>query len=58
MDWVLFNLCLTESWSDNDADIEFEYYAGDHFTLFTEEYKKDGTNFLLKDYKNWLNENK
>ncbi|WP_108869526.1 alpha/beta hydrolase-fold protein [Aquimarina aquimarini] len=39
-----------------DANIEFEYYAGDHFTLFTEEYKKEGTQFLLKNYKKWLNE--
>ncbi|WP_189360506.1 alpha/beta hydrolase-fold protein [Algibacter mikhailovii] len=38
------------------ANMEFQYYAGDHFTLFTQEYKKEGSSFLLETYKNWLNE--
>lgn len=48
---------LEEELQPLKADIEFEYYPGDHFTLFTEEYKRAGVNFLLKNYEIWLNEN-
>ncbi|WP_194550812.1 alpha/beta hydrolase-fold protein [Zobellia nedashkovskayae] len=41
-----------------NANIEFDYFPGDHFTLFTEKYKKDGIDFLEKNYKNWLNKQK
>ncbi|MTI32279.1 alpha/beta hydrolase-fold protein [Xanthovirga aplysinae] len=39
------------------ADIEFGYFPGDHFTVFTKEYQKRGQEFLEKCYKNWLDEN-
>ena len=49
---------LDEEMNKLNANIEFEYYPGDHFTVFTEEYKKDGVKFLAQCYENWLNKNK
>ncbi|WP_452230107.1 alpha/beta hydrolase-fold protein [Lacinutrix sp. MEBiC02404] len=49
---------LEEEMKKIDAKIEFTYYPGDHFTLFTEDYKKDGVAFLEACYANWLVENK
>ena len=40
------------------GDIEFEYFPGDHFTVSTDEYKKEGQQFLNKCYRNWLDRNK
>lgn len=40
-----------------NAAIEFQYYPGDHFTLFTEVYHKEGLLFLEKCYNRWLMEN-
>ena len=37
-----------------NADIEFAYYPGTHFTVATPEYKKDETMFLVKTYLKWL----
>ena len=37
-----------------NANMIFDYYPGDHFTLFTEEYKAEGVAFLEQCYKNWL----
>ena len=48
---------LDKEMKNLDSNMEFAYYAGDHFTLFTEEYKKDGSDFLVKCYENWLNQN-
>jgi pimeloyl-ACP methyl ester carboxylesterase len=45
---------LEKEMKELDAKMEFEYYPGDHFTIFTEEYKKDGADFLTKCYENWL----
>ncbi|WP_172441789.1 alpha/beta hydrolase-fold protein [Formosa algae] len=39
------------------AQMEFSYVSGDHFTLFTDEYKQAGTDFLVQCYQNWLQEN-
>lgn len=41
-----------------NANIEFEYFPGDHFTVFTEEYQEHGMKFLDQCYANWLNKNK
>lgn len=41
-----------------NANIKFDYFPGDHFTLFTEDYKKDGVEFLEKNYNSWLNKKK
>lgn len=45
---------LEEEMTKIDASIEFEYYPGDHFTLFTEDYKQKGMTFLEQCYNNWL----
>ncbi|MDW5290909.1 alpha/beta hydrolase-fold protein [Formosa sp. PL04] len=49
---------LEEEMNTLDANIAFEYYPGDHFTLFTDEYRADGVAFLEQCYKNWLIKNK
>jgi len=36
----------------------FEYYPGDHFTVGTPEYRKEGEHFLVSKYKDWQEENK
>ena len=36
----------------------FEYYPGDHFTVFTPEYRKAGDLFLVTKYLDWEKENK
>jgi hypothetical protein len=41
-----------------NAEIEFQYYPGDHFTVFTDEYQKEGVLFLEKCYNRWLKEKK
>jgi hypothetical protein len=37
-----------------EAKVVFAYYPGDHFTIETEEYRKEGYSFLEKKYKEWL----
>jgi len=32
----------------------FAYYPGDHFTIATPEFFKDGNGFLEKKYQQWL----
>ena len=36
----------------------FAYYPGDHFTVFTNEYRNDGNRFLFEKYFSWQKENK
>lgn len=36
------------------ADMDFEYFPGDHFTIFTDEYVKKGRVFLDECYQSWL----
>ena len=36
----------------------FEYYPGDHFTVWTPEYRKAGEHFLVAKYLKWRKENK
>jgi len=37
-----------------DSDIQFAYFPGDHFTVYTPEYEKEGTRFLKERYLEWL----
>lgn len=39
------------------SSFEFEYYPGDHFTVFTKEYQQDGNAFLKMKYQDWLAKN-
>lgn len=41
-----------------NAAFVFAYYPGDHFTLFTSEYSKDGNAFLQKKYLQWQEQHK
>jgi hypothetical protein len=36
------------------SNFEFAYYPGDHFTVYTHDYKKDGNQFLEQKYVEWL----
>ena len=38
--------------------IQFAYYSGDHFTVHTPEYRKDGYQFLKEKYLEWQQKNK
>ena len=44
------------------STFRFKFYPGDHFTVSTPEYRKDGYQFLAEKYREWLskssNENK
>ncbi len=46
---------LEEEMTKINANLKFDYYPGDHFTIFTDEYIGDGVSFLEQRYKNWLN---
>ena len=37
-----------------NSTFKFAYYPGDHFTVWTPEYKKDGNQFLEQKYMEWL----
>ncbi len=37
-----------------DTKFVFAYYPGDHFTVSTPEYRKDGLDFLEQRYNVWL----
>lgn len=41
---------LDEEMGKLEAEIDFEYYPGDHFTIFTDEYKQAGVDFLEQCY--------
>ena len=36
------------------ADIVFQYYRADHFTIFSDEYNETGDKFLADKYREWL----
>jgi len=38
-----------------NADMQFEYYPGDHFTVGTKEYFEKGMKFLAARYNAWVN---
>jgi len=48
---------LEEEMKKLHADFTVAYYPGDHFTVFTPEYRSDGTKFLAQKYRAWLNKN-
>ncbi len=37
-----------------NADFRFAYYPGDHFTVWTADYRKDGFQFLAQKYLEWV----
>lgn len=37
-----------------NANMRFDYYPGDHFTVNTPEFQKDGNQFLEQKYLEWL----
>ena len=37
-----------------NSTFQFAYYPGDHFTVFTPEYRKEGFQFLKQKYLEWL----
>lgn len=37
-----------------NASVDFAYYPGDHFTVGTPVYRKDGNQFLVRKYMEWL----
>ena len=41
-----------------DTKFVFAYYPGDHFTVFTPEYRNSGNYFLIDKYLQWQKENK
>ncbi len=41
-----------------NTNFVFEYYPGDHFTVWTPEYRKAGEHFLVTKYLEWQKENK
>lgn len=49
-------MLLEERMKTLDAAMKFAYYPGDHFTLATPEYMKDGYSFLKQKYNDWLAE--
>ena len=54
--WVLNHSIqlLEDEMNKMDANILFTYYTGDHFTVFTYEYRNNGFQFLEQKYKEWL----
>ena len=48
---------MEEEMNKIDAGIEFEYFSGDHFTVFTDDYREKGQSFLDKCYRLWLKDN-
>jgi S-formylglutathione hydrolase FrmB len=48
---------LEEEMKKTNAGIEFEYFPGDHLTVFTDDYREKGQAFLDKCYRLWLKDN-
>ena len=44
---------LEEAMQPLNTDFQFEYFPGDHFTVFTPEYKEKGNAFLASRYLAW-----
>lgn len=49
---------LEEAMKPLNSNFEFEYFPGDHFTIFTLEYSEKGNAFLARRYAAWELENK
>ena len=49
---------LDDALKKRNSTITIDYYPGDHFTVYTPQYKEDGQRFLDKQYQAWQQENK
>ena len=49
---------LEKQMKELDSNFEFALYPGDHWTLWTPEYRKDGLQFLQQKYIEWLAKSK
>jgi S-formylglutathione hydrolase FrmB len=47
-------LVLEKQMKELKSNFQFAYYPGDHFTVYTPDYKKDGNQFLEQKYVEWL----
>jgi hypothetical protein len=45
---------LEKQMKELHSNFQFAYYPGDHFTVYTPDYKKDGNQFLEQKYVEWL----
>jgi S-formylglutathione hydrolase FrmB len=50
-------MMLEEEMKKIHANLQIAYYPGDHFTVATPEYRKDGINFLAQKYREWQAKN-
>ena len=41
-----------------NAGMQFDYFPGDHFTVYTPEYRQKGYKFLADRYRQWENKNR
>jgi hypothetical protein len=58
-DNFMFNqplILLDSAMKKMNAKIEIRYYPGDHFTVATPEFTKDGFTFLERKYQDWKNQ--
>lgn len=51
-------LSLETQMKEMNSKFQFKYYPGDHFTVFTPEYKAAGNQFLKQKYVEWIAKNK
>lgn len=49
---------LETQMKEMNSKFQFKYFAGDHFTVFTPEYAKEGNQFLKQKYEEWVARNK
>ena len=47
-------MSLETQMKEMGANMQFAYFPGDHFTVYTPEYEKEGTRFLKERYLVWL----
>ena len=51
-------ISLEKQMKELNSTFQFGYYPGDHFTVYTPEYEKDGFQFLKQKYLEWLAKSK
>jgi S-formylglutathione hydrolase FrmB len=49
---------LEKQMKELNSNFQFAYYPGDHFTIGTPEYRKDGNQFLKQKYLEWIAKSK
>ena len=49
---------LEKQMKELNSDFKFAYYPGDHFTVFSRDYRKEGNQFLKQKYLEWLAKSK